>query len=106
MTVPTYDKFIEPLLRHLVAHPEGVLPRGAHEVVAGILGLSDADKAILVPSGQQLVYKNRCSWANDRLKRAGYSSAPRRGLWVATDSGREFAARNPPPLPGSVVEEL
>jgi uncharacterized protein (DUF433 family) len=31
MPVPTYDKFIEPILRHLAAHPEGVAARDVHE---------------------------------------------------------------------------
>jgi restriction system protein len=106
MTVPTYDKFIEPLLRHLVVHPEGVLPRDAHEAVADALGLTNADREVLVPSGQQLVYKNRCSWAHDRLKRAGYSATPRRGLWVITPAGRSFLAEHPAPFSPELVDHI
>ncbi|MGO8792615.1 MAG: winged helix-turn-helix domain-containing protein [Terriglobia bacterium] len=32
-------------------------------------------------SGTQAIYKNRAGWAHDRLKRTGFSTSPRRGLW-------------------------
>ena len=40
------------------------------KAVATRLGLSDADKVELLPSGQQPAFKNRNGWAHDRLKRA------------------------------------
>jgi restriction system protein len=30
MPVPTYDKFIEPVLRYLAAHPDGSIARDVH----------------------------------------------------------------------------
>ncbi|WP_082325796.1 winged helix-turn-helix domain-containing protein [Synechococcus sp. GFB01] len=81
MAVPTYDLFIEPVLRYLAAHPEGVSAKDAHEAAADVLCVSDEDRQELLPSGAQLIYKNRAGWAHDRLKRAGLSSSPRRGTW-------------------------
>lgn len=106
MAVPTYDKFVEPILRYLAAHPAGALARDAHEAAANSLGVSEMDRQQLVPSGQQPTYKNRCGWAHDRLKRAGLSSSPRRGFWKLTSEGMEFAASHPQPLPRDAVEEL
>ena len=106
MAVPTYDRFIEPILRYLVAHPEGALARDAHDAAALALGLTDAERAELLPSGVQTVYKNRAGWAHDRLKRHGYSTSLKRGVWKLTELGREFASANPPPLPAEVVERL
>jgi len=80
MPVPTYDQFIEPVLRYLAAHPDGVPAREAHDAAAAALGLTAADRAELLPSGGQAVYKNRAGWAHDRLKRSGYSSSPKRGI--------------------------
>lgn len=94
MSIPTYDRFIEPLLRYLAEHPDGVRASDAHEVVASRLGLTPADKAERLPSGTQLVYKNRNGWAHDRLKRAGFSTSPRHGFWTITRSGSEFATKN------------
>lgn len=106
MAVPTYDKFIEPILRYLAEHPEGVPAPEAHEAAADALGLTDAERDELLPSGTQRVYKNRAGWAHDRLKRAGYSSSPRRGLWQLTSSGLEFARSHPGPLPENIIEEI
>lgn len=106
MAVPTYDQFIEPILRHLASHPSGVLARDVHDAAAEALHLSDADRAELLPSGVQRVYKNRAGWAHDRLKRAGLSASLRRGYWQLTDAGREFARANPPPLSENVLERL
>jgi restriction system protein len=106
MPVPTYDQFIEPILRHLAAHPEGALARDLHEAAADTLELSKEDRQVILPSGAQAVYRNRCGWAHDRLKRAGYSASPRRGLWQLTPAGRTFADTHPAPLPAETVEEI
>ena len=34
MALPTYEKFIEPILRYLAVHPEGAAARDAHEAAA------------------------------------------------------------------------
>jgi restriction system protein len=104
--VPTYDRFIEPILRHLAAHPDGALARDVHDAAAITLGLVDSDRAELLPSGVQAVYKNRAGWAHDRLKRSGLSTSLKRGFWKLTDAGREFARANPSPLPEALVEKL
>jgi restriction system protein len=67
MAVPTYDQFIEPVLRYLAAHPDGALARDVHDAAADALNVSEADRTEMLPSGTQLVYKNRVGWAHDRL---------------------------------------
>src|SRR5712691_12293039 len=106
MAVPTYDKFIEPTLRYLAAHPDGAAARDVHEAAASVWRLTDADKAEILPSGVQLVYKNRAGWAHDRLKRAGLSASRRRGYWQLTDTGVMFANEEPSPLRPSMLESL
>lgn len=106
MPVPTYDKFIEPILRHLATHPEGVPARDVHEAAAVVLGLTDGDREELLPSGVQAVYKNRSGWAHDRLKRAGLSASPRRGGWQLTAVWISFARSHPSPLADDLVEEI
>ncbi|MGV8805979.1 MAG: restriction endonuclease [Polaromonas sp.] len=106
MTVPTYDQFIEPLLRFLASQPAGVAARQAHDAAALALGISEADRQELLASGAQLVYKNRAGWAHDRLKRAGLSSSPRRGFWQLTAQGLAFVASHPQPLTAQEVAQL
>ena len=91
MTVPTYDQFIEPILRFLAKNPDGAPAKLAHESAASALGLSVEDRLQLLTSGTQLVYKNRAGWAHDRLKRAGLSGSPKRGFWKLTPEGATFA---------------
>lgn len=105
MSVPTYDQFIEPILRYLAATPEGATARDAHEAAADALNLSEAQRQELIASGQA-TYKNRAGWAHDRLKRAGLSSSAKRGYWKLTDTGIAYAAQHPAPLTADMVEQL
>jgi restriction system protein len=98
MGIPTFDQFIEPLLRFLTTQPEGALARDVYEAVANAVQLSEQERAALLPSQTQQVYKNRIGWAHNRLKRAGLSSSARRGLWCLTDKGFSFASSHPYPL--------
>lgn len=106
MSVPTYDLFIEPLLRYLAANPDGVAAKLAHEEAANALGLNDTDRQELLPSGAQPIYKNRAGWAHDRLKRAGLSSSPRRGFWKITQAGIDFVRQHPAPFQADLTEKL
>lgn len=95
MTVPTYDQFIAPLLRFLAANPDGAPTAVAQAAAADALGLTEDQRAERLPSGVQLVYRNRAGWAQDRLKRGGYSSSPKYGFWRLTPEGLAFAVANP-----------
>jgi restriction system protein len=106
MPVPTYDKFIEPILRYLAAHPDGAAARDVHDAAVQALGLNEAERAELLPSGAQHVFKNRAGWGHDRLKRAGLSTSSRRGYWQLTEAGRAFARDHPSPLPENVLETI
>jgi len=95
MPVPTYDRFIEPVLRFLADHPDGASARDVHDAAATALGLTESDRAELLPSGVQTVYKNRAGWdmtgsnvpdsprvsdvdSGDSRTRAGHSPLPTR----------------------------
>jgi restriction system protein len=106
MAIPTYDKFIDPLLRYLARHSDGERASVVYEAAAEALGINEDDKLVLLPSRTQAVYKNRAGWAHDRLKRAGLSSSPRRGYWKLTDQGFAFAQSHQGPLTEDEVKEL
>lgn len=59
MPVPTYDKFIFPLLKVLAEKPAGLKSREAYSAVALDMGLSEDDCSELLSSGRQTVYQNR-----------------------------------------------
>lgn len=106
MAVPTYDRFIEPILRILAENPEGLPAKQVHDEAASRLKLSEAEMAELLPSGVQQVYKNRAGWAHDRLKRAGLSDSPRRGFWRLTESGFAYVRNHPTPLSIEQTEKI
>ncbi len=106
MTVPSYDQFIEPILRFLAQNPDGTPAKSAHDAAAAVLGLTEEDRQEMLASGTQLVYKNRAGWAHDRLKRAGLSSSPRRGFWKLTAEGSAFVKKYPPPLSEDLTQKL
>lgn len=100
--IPTYDKFIDPVLRFLEGHPGGVAAAAAYDAAASVLGLTEEQKLRVLDGGAQ-VYKNRAAWAHDRLKRAGLSSSPRRGVWQLTEAGRKYVSDHPLPLDDAEV---
>jgi len=106
MTIPTYDQFIEPILRFLVQYPDGVTAKQAHDAAATALGLTEDERQQLLPSGTQSIYKNRAGWAHDRLKRAGLSSTPKRGFWKPTTDGIAFASENNLPFSPDLAQKL
>jgi len=103
--IPTYDKFIDPVLRFLERNPGGVAAALAYDAAANALGLTEEQKLRVLDSGAQ-IYKNRAAWAHDRLKRAGLSSSPRRGVWQLTEAGRGYAGDHPFPLDDEEVGRI
>lgn len=80
--------------------------RQVYEAAADALGLDEEDKQLLLASAPIPVYKNRAAWAHDRLKRAGLSSSPQRGMWQLTPQGIRFAADHPAPLTIEQVQRI
>ena len=106
MSQPSYDQFIDPLLRFLGEQQEPMRTKDIYEALAERLGLTAEEKAELLPSGFQQVYKNRIGWAQDALKRSLLSSAPKRGAWLLTDDGREYLKQYPDGLPPEEVKRI
>jgi len=106
MTIPTYDTCIEPLLRLLADHPNGIRTSEVYEKLADHFQLTENERAELLPSGTQPVYQNRIGWAHDRIKRKGFSSSPRRGLWKATEAGVRFIVSHLKPLTTQEIQAI
>ncbi|MFS1540005.1 MAG: winged helix-turn-helix domain-containing protein [Candidatus Phlomobacter fragariae] len=95
MSVPTYDKFIEPILRVLQKFPHELPAKEVHEYAADMLELNDEQRSEFIASGQ-LVYKNRAGWAHDRLKRVGLSQSLSHGKWCLTNKCFQRAEQHTP----------
>ncbi len=106
MTVPTYDKFMEPILRYLASCPDGARVREVYEAAANALNISEETRQEILPSRAVPVYQHRAWWAHERLKRAGLSSRPHRGIWKLTEAGIEYARSHPSQLDSDEVTRL
>lgn len=104
-SVPTYDQFIEPILRILAQHPDGMRAAEVHDAAADYLQLSTEQRQALISSGQA-TYKNRAGWAHDRLKRAGLSDSLKRGYWQLTQAGLDLIQRYPEQIPAPDMERI
>jgi restriction system protein len=80
--------------------------RDAVEHLAAQFGLSDAERAEMLPSGTAPLFDNRVGWARTYLKQAGLLESPRRGLFRITDRGRQVLARNPSRIDVSLLDEF
>lgn len=64
------------------------------EAAADMLGVTQEQREILIPSGQEQ-WVNRGNWALSYLARAGAAERPSRGRYRITDVGRELLAVHP-----------
>lgn len=106
MSIPTYDQWISPLLQLLSSIPQGIPISFVYKALADCIPLSEAERNQLLPSQTQPIYKNRISWAHDRLKRAKLSSTPQRGIWRITTNGLKMISKYPNGLPTEEVKRL
>lgn len=83
-----------PLVRFLADGKERTM-REAEEALANEFGLTAAERAELLPSGQQGIFRNRLGWARTYLKKALLVDSPRRGVFKLTERGMEQLATNP-----------
>ncbi|MBL8908580.1 MAG: restriction endonuclease, partial [Rhizobiales bacterium] len=93
MPVPDYQSLMLPVLKKAAG---GEVRIGdVVEALAEELGLTDDEKAELLPSGQQTTFANRVHWAKTYLKQAGLVEATRRAHFRITDRGREVLEESP-----------
>jgi len=106
MAIPTYDQFIEPLLRFLGTRPDGAKTSEVYAALADQVGLTDEERRQPLPSRPEPLYRNRIGWAHDRLKRKKLSQSVQRGTWQLTDTGRKFIAAHPNALGEDEIAEI
>ena len=91
--MPTWDGFLVSVLQ-VLRSGETVLARDLQDLVADHVGLTDAQRAEVIDSGQPR-FRNRIGWAVSSLARAGAVERPRRGSYVITEVGQRLFAEHP-----------
>jgi restriction system protein len=91
MAIPDYQTLMLPLLA--AAAVETSVPEVA-ERIAEHFRLSEDERSQMRPGGRQTILQNRLHWAKLYLTRAGLLDRPRRGRFIASDSGRQLLSQN------------
>jgi restriction system protein len=94
LPVPDFQSCMLPLLELASDGREHTLEE-ARESLAERFGLSEAERAELLPSGRQPKFSNRVAWAKVYLQQAGLLSSRRRAHFEITARGRELLAEKP-----------
>ena len=84
--IPDYQSVMLPLLKYAGDKNEHHI-RDAIEQLANEFDLTEEESKEFVPSGQQLTFDNRVSWAKTYLKKAGLVESTRRGYFRITERG-------------------
>ena len=104
MSIPDYQSLMLPLLELAADGQEHAL-RDAVEALSDRLGLTDAERAELLPSGSARVIASRVAWARTYLKQAGLLDSPRRGMFCITSLGRTLLAQKPARVDNAVLDQ-
>jgi restriction system protein len=94
MTIPDFQSMMHPVL---ALHADG-LPHSSAEVrdaVARVMGITDEDRLVLLPSGRSPKYSNRVAWAVTHMAQAHLLERPRRGVTQITQRGRQVLETHP-----------
>lgn len=94
MSIPDYQTLMLPLLR-LAHQGKAKSIAEAQLQLADEFGLTDAERALRLPSGKQTVINNRTGWASFYLMKAGLLEKPKRGVFFITSVGKEALEKNP-----------
>ncbi len=94
-----------PFLRCLSDGAEHTL-RDAEESLAEHFKLTPAERAELLPSGQQGIFKNRVGWARTYLKKAALLESPKRGVFKITARGVKTLTSNPARIDAKYLEQF
>lgn len=105
MAIPDYQTCMLPFLRHLSDGADHTL-RDAEESLAEHFKLTSTERAELLPSGQQGVFKNRIGWARTYLKKAGLLESPKRGVFKITARGLKTIASVPTRIDAKYLEQF
>ncbi len=95
MAVPDYQSLMLPLLKFAEEKKSEISTGDAVEALATRLGLTEADRKEMLPSGVQPTFVNRVAWASTYMKKAGLLESTRRGYFRITVRGKEVLGKKP-----------
>lgn len=105
MAIPDYQSLMLPVLK---AASDGAEHRISNiiETIADQIGLTEAEREELLPSGKQPIVSNRIHWAKTYLVRAKLLEPTRRSFFRITDRGRLVLSENLPRIDNRVLRQF
>ena len=101
----TFEDAMRPILAALAERPE-MQAKEIAEAVADHFGLSQDERAQILPSGMQATYRNRAGWGMTNLHKARLIERVRRGVYRITEAGRSLLKTGPETISNQVLQEL
>jgi restriction system protein len=105
MPIPKTQNITLPLLKFASDGKEHH-KQDATEHLANLFGLSEEERRQLLPSGHDIVFDNRVSWALKDMREAGILESTRRGFFHITQRGKEVLKHNPNELNVKFLEQF
>lgn len=105
--VPIPD--FQTLMRPVLVAVDGEVPKSyaqIRDVVAPVLGVSDEDRQVMLPSGTQALFTNRVAWAVTHITQAGLLTRPERGRYLLTERGRKVLQDHPDRVDMAVLSQF
>jgi len=97
MSIPPFNWFFRPILA-VLAEAGAMHTRDFRAKLAAQSGLSAAELAERIPSGQFTVFESRTGWARSYLFKAGFIERVSRGTYRISDKGRRALEEYPDEL--------
>lgn len=94
MAIPDFQSVMLPVLTFMADQREHSM-REVVLALADVFALSDEERAVMLPSGQQRTFDNRVNWAVSYMKHAGLLEYIRRGVFRITDRGLHVLGQHP-----------
>lgn len=105
MAVPGYQDLMLPLLIFCADSKEhGVKDAMAH--LAKVFAISEADRAIMLPSGTQTQFYNRVTWATTYLVRSMLLTKTGRGRYCISARGVDVLAKKPKRIDDNFLKQF
>ncbi len=105
MAVPDFQTLMLPVLS-AVSSGTTISSADLRKNVASALALSSADLEEMLPSGRQTTFANRVAWANVFLQRALLIEPVKRGVYRATQRGRDVLRHEPQRIDMKFLEQF
>jgi len=93
-TGPAFVRFFGPVLAALHTLGGSARPSEVREWIVNELGISEAEQAEALPSGDPR-FDNQVAWARFYLVKAGLIDSSKRGVWALSDQGRSAHPLSP-----------